>query len=106
MPVSFAGSAVLQEVVDAGQVQSMARPSGAATGDLLVLAFRCQTRDAALGADPQVSAFTRVSPYAADVSTRPTMLFTRRIADIGTEAASYDVRPIVNGSAQGYTGGR
>lgn len=93
MPVAFAGAAVLQEVADAQQVQAMARPAGAQTGDLLVLAFRAQTRATSLGDDPQVSGFSRVTPYATSGSTRPTMLFTRRIAAIGSEPESYDVWP-------------
>ena len=93
MPVAFAGDAVLQEVADAQQVQAMARPAGAQTGDLLVLAFRAQTRAASLGDDPQVSGFSRVTPYATGDSTRHTMLFTRRIAAIGSEPESYDVWP-------------
>lgn len=93
MPVAFAGAAVLQEVADAQQVQAMARPAGAQTGDLLVLAFRAQTRATSFGDDPQVSGFSRVTPYATSGSTRPTMLFTRRIAAIGSEPESYDVWP-------------
>ena len=101
MPVAFAGAAVLQEVADAQQVQAMARPAGAQTGDLLVLAFRAQWRAAGLGDDPQVSGFSRVTPYAAGGSTRPTMLFTRRIAAIGSEPGSYDVWPTSSRSAGG-----
>ena len=93
MPVTFTGTAVLQEVADAQQVQALARPAGAQTGDLLVLAFRAQTRSTGLGDDPQVSGFSRVTPYATGGSTRPTILFTRRIAAIGSEAESYDVWP-------------
>ena len=101
MPVAFAGAAVIQEVADGQWVQAMARPAGAQTGDLLVLAFRAQTRAASLGDDPQVSGFSRVTPYATSGSTRPTMLFTRRIAAIGSEPESYDVWPTASRSAGG-----
>ncbi len=102
MPVAFAGAAVLQEVPAGQQIQSMARPAGAQTGDLLVLAYRAQTRYAELGDDPQVSGFARVSAWAPGGSARPTMLFARRIVAIGSEPAEYDVRP----TGGGFNGGR
>ena len=101
MPVAFAGAAVLQEVADGQQVQAMARPAGAQTGDLLVLAFRPQWRAASLGDDPQVSGFSRVTPYATSGSTRPLIIFTRRIAAIGSEPESYDVWPTSSRTAGG-----
>lgn len=102
MPVAFAGTAVLQEVADGQQIQAMARPAGAQTGDLLVLAYRAQTRYAELGDDPQVSGFSRVTAWTTGGGARPTMLFARRITAIGSEADSYDVRP----TGGGFLGGR
>jgi hypothetical protein len=102
MPVAFAGTAVLQEVADGQQIQAMARPAGAQTGDLLVLAYRAQNRYAELGNDPQVSGFSRVTAWTTGGGARPTMLFARRITAIGSEADSYDVRP----TGGGFLGGR
>ena len=89
MPVAFAGAAVLQVVPAGPQIQSMARPSGAQTGDLLVLAYRAQTRHAEMGDDPQVSGFARITVFTPGGSARPTILFARRIVAIyhGEEAA-------------------
>jgi hypothetical protein len=102
MPVAFAGAAVLQEVPAGQQIQSMARPAGAQTGDLLVLAYRAQARYAELGDDPQVSGFARITVFTPGGSARPTMLFARRIVAIGSEPESYDVRP----TGGGFSGGR
>ena len=104
MAVTFVGTPVLQTVADAQALLAMDRPAGAATGDLLVLVMRAQTRASEFGNDPQLSGFTRVSawPSLAGSTTRPTMVFVRRIVAIASEPSDYTL----DASLPKWAGGR